>query len=621
MTITYSLDVASATFVGIHKLLFRWKGSIWKSIYPEMLAWFTIYIVFSFTYRYVMNKEQRVIFENLCIFFKTYSDYIPITFMLGFYVTAVFGRWHDILNNLGWIDSPGLLLATHVRGSSEEARMIRRNIVRYMILVQAMVFRDITGLMTTAELKEFDSIPSPHIKYWTPIQWAFLLLRRAKDKNIIESDFIYVDMLESIRQFRLQVLTLTLYDWVPIPLVYTQVVNFAVRAYFIIALFGRQFLNISERDSIEKSTIDLYIPIMTLLQFIFYMGWMKVANVILNPLGEDDDDFETNWIIDRNLQVGFSIVDDCYGRVPELEKDVFWEETLPEPLYTPESANRPHNPMLGSCNDHASQEDALLMHPRRRRLMSTQSSNAFESSLMTNKEVDEEGASITQVENHNPQRRMSVSSQANDNTGHTGIIDTLKRKFSKTTSPHDLAGSVPELNHDKTLQPTNGRLSGSFSKSSGNRAAAPKSPLTQDNFKQATTNQRKCPDNLDVTVLDGEEDEENSSPNMNKFGNSNAWSVNEMLPIIEEVQERMRRNAKGSTTESLQSSISNSSSLNGSDTPSNFSRDRSPQNDSEPTNKDAQQKFLSNTHLQKNYECRSKQAGCRGKTEFSQHIS
>ncbi|PIC31575.1 hypothetical protein B9Z55_012232 [Caenorhabditis nigoni] len=107
---------------------------------------------------------------------------------------------------------------------------------------------------------------------------------------------------------------LTKYDWVPIPIAYPQVVFLAVRVYFIICLISRQYLL-----SAPPTEAQSVVPVMTILQFIFFVGWMKVAEALLNPLGEDDDDFECNWLIDRNMSTGIEIVDTCHDSCPPLK--------------------------------------------------------------------------------------------------------------------------------------------------------------------------------------------------------------------------------------------------------------------------------------------------------------
>ncbi len=49
--------------------------------------------------------------------------------------------------------------------------------------------------------------------------------------------------------------------------------------------------------------INFVFPFMAVLELIVLVGWMKVAEALLNPFGDDDDDFECNYLIDKNFAV------------------------------------------------------------------------------------------------------------------------------------------------------------------------------------------------------------------------------------------------------------------------------------------------------------------------------
>ncbi|CAJ0602501.1 unnamed protein product [Cylicocyclus nassatus] len=364
MTINYNLAVSTSKPWTLFKLLLKWRGSIWKAVMLELVVWLMFYGILSIIYRTALSYDQQKTFERVVLYCEARLTYIPLNFMLGFFVTAVVNRWTYLYQIIGFIDNIGLMTAEYVRGRTEQARMYRRNIVRYCELAQVLVFRDVSmrtrrrfptldtvvaaGFMMPHEKERFDEIQYRYSKYWLPFQWAFALTYDARKLGLIESDYYQVVIQEEIKKFRTGLAWICNYDWVPIPIMYPQLVCLAVHTYFIVCLLARQYI-VSE-DSNRKSEIDLYFPVMSTLQFIFYMGWMKVAEAMLNPFGEDDDDFECNALIDRNITMVLMMVDQGYDRPPALKRDPFWDEEV-EPLYSEESAKIPTHPLKGSVSE------------------------------------------------------------------------------------------------------------------------------------------------------------------------------------------------------------------------------------------------------------------------------
>ena len=78
----------------------------------------------------------------------------------------------------------------------------------------------------------------------------------------------------------------------PLPFVYKTVVVTAVYSYLILSVVGEQ--------DIGNTHIQLYFPLFGALKVVFFVGWLKAALAMENPLNTD---FDLDMVVDRNYRL------------------------------------------------------------------------------------------------------------------------------------------------------------------------------------------------------------------------------------------------------------------------------------------------------------------------------
>ena len=238
MTVTYTDQVATASFGCFLRLLFIWRGSIYKLIWKELLIYLLVYFILSFTYRFGLTEVQKRDFELAVSYCSDYNAAIALSFVLGFYVQIVLDRWKSQFVCIPWPDSTAMFLIAYLHNHDARSRLMRRTIMRYVNLSYVMTMRSISppvkkrfptldhltwaGLMLPKEQKIMEGIHTPYNKYPIPIIWATAILSRARKENRI-NDLAVAQINACLSDFRFNLGRLFLMDSVSVPILYTQV--------------------------------------------------------------------------------------------------------------------------------------------------------------------------------------------------------------------------------------------------------------------------------------------------------------------------------------------------------------------------------------------------------------
>jgi len=315
MTVSYTSKVTHAKQFGCFlKLLALWRGSIYKLIYPDLLLFHAAFIFLGILYNYILPEGGQRIFEKISIYCEKHGTLIPVAFVLGFYVSQVISRWWDQYKQIPWIDTLSFWVHASIRGNGEKDRILRRTIMRYACLAITQCFTRIcprvkkrfptldhfveAGLLLESEkeimlsLEKTAETGAKYPTHFIALVWATGLIVRGRAENKVTNDAFVNLMITEINKIKDGLFMLISYDWISLPLVYTQVVTLAVYTYFLACLMGKQWLRDPHAPAEENAawgieTIVVFFPVFTVLQFFFYMGWLKVAESLLNPFGDD----------------------------------------------------------------------------------------------------------------------------------------------------------------------------------------------------------------------------------------------------------------------------------------------------------------------------------------------
>ena len=196
---------------------------------------------------------------------------MPLTFLLGFYVSLVVKRWWEQYVKLPWPDEVATLLKAGITKEKEEEKeedkegenqRIRRTVVRYLMLSYVLCLRRISsrvrrefssmGSLVASGLLREDEVMFPvydvfqhqtHMfqrekigeeddreigrhgrsNWWMPIRWSVSIVRKAMTEDRMANPPSYANLVKAIAAFRKGLTEVVTYGHVTVPLVYTQV--------------------------------------------------------------------------------------------------------------------------------------------------------------------------------------------------------------------------------------------------------------------------------------------------------------------------------------------------------------------------------------------------------------
>ncbi|XP_063886422.1 bestrophin-2-like isoform X2 [Scylla paramamosain] len=327
MVVEYIKGIGSARFCIFGRLLFRWRGSVYKLLWRDLLVYAVLYTLLSCFYRFYLKDSQKRLFEEVVQQSSKYRDLVPVSFLLGVYVSAVLVRYWAAFLSLPDNTGAAMLLATYIPRDDNRAFEIRSRVVRYINLTYALIFSQMSAAVQSTypdlqalvnrhflTAREKDILEEAEERsgvstQWLPLAWCCQLVQSARDEGFIDTEAAKEALLKKLLEIRRQCGALLDWHQYNVPLVYTQYLDVALQY--------------------PRYEADLVVPAFALLELVMYLGLHKVAETLINPFGDDDNSFDFLRFLEEARCSAFVI---CHTRYGKISPEVPWRPRESTPI-------------------------------------------------------------------------------------------------------------------------------------------------------------------------------------------------------------------------------------------------------------------------------------------------
>ena len=291
-----------------------------KLVLFELIIYVVLYCAINLIYRLVEDEAAedftRVV-EYLQSNLRTMARFL--TFLLGFYVATMAKRWWELMRLLPVPDNLAILLTSVVIADDTyrlKEKIMNCSMASWIICLRRfspevkkkfadwMAFKEF-GLMNDEQIasvqtqeisiQHHSNEENPDRYTWMiPLNWAADLVKRAKKDNLIGNDA--KEIWREIIRFRNQLQDIEDIYLNPLPFIYKTVVVTAVYSFLALSI-------VAEQD-IGMTHIQLYFPLFGILNVIWFVGWLKAALVMENPLKKN---FQLESLLSRHITI-FSVL-------------------------------------------------------------------------------------------------------------------------------------------------------------------------------------------------------------------------------------------------------------------------------------------------------------------------